>query len=64
MRKKIVMLMLLACMITQNTVYADVLENQEHTTTDANTSVKSHTTKVACFHTCFSRVWTRCLMIQ
>lgn len=39
MRKKIVMLMLLACMITQNTVYADVLENQEHTTTDANTSV-------------------------
>ena len=26
-------------MITQNTVYADVLENQEHTSADANTSV-------------------------
>lgn len=31
--------MILACMITQNTVYADVLENQEHTSADANTSV-------------------------
>lgn len=39
MKKKIVILMILACMITQNTVYADVLENQEHTSADANTSV-------------------------